>query len=76
MDKILNTERISNTLARASPFFSFVIGLGLSVLLFHRNYATIRSVALPVSEVVDRIVKVDGKCYKYRVEDSNCENSS
>jgi hypothetical protein len=76
MDKIMNTERISRALARASPFFSMIIGLGISVLLFHRDYSVIRTLALPVSEVVNRTVKVDGKCYKYRVEDSNCENSS
>jgi hypothetical protein len=76
MDKILNTERISRALGRAAPFFSLVIGLGLSVLLFHRDYSVIRTLALPIPDVVDRIVKVDGKCYKYRVEDSNCENSS
>jgi hypothetical protein len=65
--------KITEALQRASPFFSFLIGLGFSVLLFHRNYASFKSLALPVHEVVEKIVKVDGKCYKYRVEDSNCE---
>lgn len=64
---------ITDALKRASPFFSFIIGLGFSVLLFHRNYATFRTVAMPVHDIVEKIVKVDGKCYKYRVEDSNCE---
>lgn len=71
-----STERISNALTKASAFFSFVIGLGISILLFHRNYASIRTPALPLKDVVDKVVKVDGKCYKYRVEDSNCETSS
>jgi hypothetical protein len=65
--------KITEALHRAAPFFSFVIGLGISVLLFHRNYATFRTVAMPVNDIVDKVVKVDGKCYKYRVEDSNCE---
>lgn len=71
-----STERISNALTKASAFFSFVIGLGISVLLFHRNYTSIRTPALPLKEMVDKVVRVDGKCYKYRVEDSNCETSS
>lgn len=73
---MFRSERIANALHRAAPFFSFIIGLGISVLLFHRQYATIKTVALPLKDVVDRIVKVDGKCYRYRVEDANCENSS
>ena len=65
--------RITEALKRASPFFSFIIGLGISALLFHRKYATFRTVAMPVHDIVEKTVKVDGKCYKYRVEDSNCE---
>lgn len=69
-------DRVANAIRRAAPFFSFIIGLGISVLLFHRDYATIKTIALPLKDIVDRIVRVDGKCYRYRVEDSNCENSS
>lgn len=64
---------LTAALKRAAPFFSFIIGLGISVLIFHRNYGTFKALALPVHEVVEKTVKVDGKCYKYRVEDSNCE---
>lgn len=64
---------ITKALERAGPFFSFIIGLGLSVLLFHRNYDTHRTLALPLSEIESKTVKVDGKCYKYRVEDATCE---
>lgn len=74
--QVVTTERISNALTKASAFFSFIIGLGISVLLFHRNYLSLRTPALPVKEMVDKVVKVDGKCYKYRVEDANCETSS
>ena len=74
--QVVTTERISKALTKASSFFSFVIGLGVSVLLFHRSYASFRTPALPLNEMVDKIVRVDGKCYKYRVEDSNCETSS
>jgi hypothetical protein len=72
----VRAERIAQALHRAAPFFSFVIGLGIAAVLFHRNYDTINTVALPVKDVVDKVVRVDGKCYRYRVEDSNCENSS
>lgn len=74
--QVVTTERISNALTKASAFFSFVIGLGISVLLFHRNYTSFRTPALPLKEMVDKVVRVDGKCYKYRVEDANCESSS
>jgi hypothetical protein len=64
---------ITKALERGGPFFSFIIGLGISVLLFHRNYSTYRTLALPLTEIESKTVKVDGKCYKYRVEDASCE---
>ena len=64
---------ITKSLERASAFFSFVIGLGISVLLFHRNYDTQRTLGVSLSDVESKTVKVDGKCYKYRVEDATCE---
>ena len=73
---VFRAERIAQALHRAAPFFSFVIGLGLSALLFHRNFTTIRTAAMPLKDIVDRVVKVDGKCVRYRVEDATCENSS
>jgi hypothetical protein len=64
---------ITKGLERAAPFFSFIIGLGISVLIFHRNYVTFKTLALPLPEIEKKITKVDGKCYKYRVEDATCE---
>lgn len=61
---------------RASPFFSFIIGLGIAVILFHRQYSTVRTLGLPLKDATEKVVKVDGKCYRYRVEDANCENTS
>ena len=69
-------ERVSAAIHRAAPFFSFLIGLGLFVLLFHRSYVAERVPALPLKEMVDKVVRIDGKCYKYRVEDASCESSS
>lgn len=68
--------KLLEAIRRGSRFFSFVIGLGISVLLFHRNYATIRTLAMPLTDITEKTVKVDGKCYKYRVEDASCETSS
>jgi len=67
---------VAQALERGAPFFSFIIGLGLSVILFHRNYSVTKEVALPLQEATSRVVKADGKCYRYRVEDADCENVS
>ena len=68
--------RIIDALERGAPFFSFLIGLGIAVIVFHRNYATVRTLGLPLKDTLDKVVKVDGKCYRYRVEDASCENAS
>lgn len=60
---------------RASPFFSFIVGLGISALLFHRNITSMRALAMPVRDIMDTVVKSDGKCWRYRVEDATCETS-
>lgn len=67
--------RLFEAIERASPFFSFIVGLGISVLLFHRNFVSIRTLALPLAEATGKIVKSDGKCWRYRVEDASCETS-
>jgi hypothetical protein len=66
---------ILEAIKRASPFFSFIVGLGISALLFHRNIASFRALAMPVRDVTNTIVKSDGKCWRYRVEDATCETS-
>jgi hypothetical protein len=66
----------AQAIERGSPFFSFIIGLGLAAILFHRNYSTVLTLGLPVKDAVDKVVKIDGKCYRYRVEDASCENTS
>jgi hypothetical protein len=66
---------VPSVLHRGSPFFSFIIGLGLAAILFHRKYESIRTLAIPLQEATGRIVKADGKCFRYRVEDASCESS-
>ena len=68
--------KIIEVIERASPFFSFIIGLGIAAILFHRNYSTIRTLGMPLKDTVEKVVKVDGKCYRYRVEEASCENTS
>jgi hypothetical protein len=69
-------ERVSAVVQKARPFFSFLIGLGVFVLLFHRSYTAEKTPALPLKDVVDKVVRIDGKCYRYRVEDASCESLS
>ncbi len=69
-------ERVAKAIHKASYFFSFLIGLGISVLIFHRDFLSVKIPALPLKDMVDKVVKLDGKCYKYRVEDASCETSS
>jgi hypothetical protein len=67
---------IAQAIERGAPLFSFIIGLGISAILFHRNYGVKKEVAMPLEEATSRVVKADGKCYRYRVEDATCENVS
>ena len=54
-------------------FFSFLIGIGFAIMLFHRPVETRRTLALSPSELEGKTVKADGSCYLYRVEDASCE---
>ena len=64
---------ITTALDRARPLFSFIIGLGLAALLFHRDFTTHHTLALPLEDIRTKTNRVDGKCYRYRVEDATCE---
>ena len=66
IDKILKNPHTEG-------FFSFLIGVGLMIMLFHRPIATARALALEPSQFEKREIKADGKCYMYRVEDASCE---
>ncbi len=64
---------IVEAIRRGASFFSFIIGLGISALLFHRNFTVMRTPAIPLIDATNKIVKSDGKCYRYRVEDATCD---
>ena len=53
----------------ANVLFSFVIGLGLAVLLFHRRRNEHDVLAVDLDELVNSVSKIDGKCYRFRVAD-------
>ncbi len=55
----------------ANMFFSFVIGVGLSVLMFHRARAEYIVPAIDLDQLANAINKVDGKCYRYRISDAS-----
>ncbi len=57
-------------------FFSFLVGIGLSIMLFHRPIRWQKILAMNPSEIEGKVVKVDGKCVMYRVEDTSCEITS
>ena len=56
----------------ANFFFSFVVGLGLAVLMFHRPQTEVEVSAIPPTKLKEMVSRVDGKCYRFRVEDASC----
>jgi hypothetical protein len=58
---------------RTRWFFSFLIGLGSAIMLFHKPFATKPTLPISVEKVQEQEVKVDGKCYRYTAEDARCE---
>jgi hypothetical protein len=55
----------------ANVLFSFVIGLGLAVLLFHRTRQQFVVSAVDVDELANTVAKIDGKCYRFRITDAS-----
>lgn len=67
--KIIDVFRSETT----SPFLSFIIGLGLSVLFFHKPIYARKTLAIPIADVENKTIRYEGKCYQYIAEDSECE---
>lgn len=57
---------------KSVSFLSFLIGMGIAVLFFHKPYGSTRFLSLPVSKIEQRIVKHGDKCYTYVAEDCLC----
>jgi hypothetical protein len=60
----------------ALAFFSFVIGVGIAVLLFHRPQAQRVLSSIPPKELDRTIVSKNGKCFRFRIEDASCPASA
>lgn len=58
---------------RAVPLLSFVIGMGLVIMLFHRPIPVRSALSVPTHEVEGRVVRHGEKCVKYVAEDAECE---
>jgi hypothetical protein len=69
LEKILRNEK-------SQKLFAFLIGFGIVVMLFHRPIPIQLTLGMDPAELLDKEAKVNGKCYKYRVEDSKCDLSS
>ena len=54
-----------------NAMFSFVIGLGVAVLLFHRVRKEYVISAIDLDQLEKAITKIDGKCYRFRVTDAS-----
>jgi hypothetical protein len=59
--------------SEASPFFSFLIGIGFAIMMFHRPVEERHTLALSPSELEGKTIRADGACYLYRVEDASCD---
>ena len=55
------------------PLLSFIVGLGVAILLFHKPFQSKAALSLPVHEIEGKVVKIDGKCFEYHAEDTQCE---
>jgi hypothetical protein len=58
------------------PLLSFIIGLGIAVMLFHKPFQTKVTLGLPIDEIEGKNVSFNTKCYQYHAEDTQCENLS
>lgn len=58
---------------RTVPFLSFLIGMGLSILFFHKPIYSKKTLGIPIADVENKTVRYEGKCYQYVAEDSECE---
>ena len=55
------------------PLLSFIVGLGVAILLFHKPFESRATLSLPVHEIEGRVIKQGSQCYQYHAEDAQCE---
>jgi hypothetical protein len=55
------------------PLLSFIVGLGIAILLFHKPFQSRARLSIPLHEVEGKTIEVNKKCYQYHAEDAQCE---
>lgn len=60
---------------KSAPLLSFIIGVGVSIMLFHKRIQKELTLSLPLHEVHGKVVRNGTKCYQYLAEDTQCEIS-
>uniref|UniRef100_A0A6C0ENX1 Uncharacterized protein n=1 Tax=viral metagenome TaxID=1070528 RepID=A0A6C0ENX1_9ZZZZ len=55
------------------PLLSFIVGLGVAILLFHKPFQNRATLALSLDKVEGTTVEINKKCYQYHAEDAQCE---
>jgi len=54
---------------------SFIVGFGIAILIFHKPFGRELTLGVSVKDVEEHTIQNDGKCYKYRAEDAECDFS-
>jgi hypothetical protein len=57
---------------QTSAFLSFLIGLGVAVLMFHKPFQYKQRLSLPVHQIEGKHIRHGDKCYSYHTEDTLC----
>lgn len=60
---------------KSAPLLSFIIGVGVAIMLFHKPILREVRLSLPLHEVHGKVVRSGTKCYQYLAEDAQCELS-
>lgn len=55
------------------PLLSFIVGLGVAILMFHKPFQSRATLTLPVDKIEGQVIKINKKCYQYHAEDAQCE---
>ena len=67
--KLLNNEG-------SQKILSFIIGLGVAVLLFHKPFGKQAALGLSVADIEKKVVRHGDKCFTFHAEDVECEISA
>ena len=55
------------------PLLSFIVGLGVAVLFFHKPFQSRATLSAPLDKIEGVTVEIGKKCFKYHAEDAQCE---